>query len=102
MIISFLPLPAPLPGGTFMSTMIQPIKNKFGVYTLRMAVPSELRITLGKSEIKRSLKTKELAVAKLNAPAVIAEMQAMLQQARGTLQPEQSVRNRRKNRTQGI
>ncbi|WP_156293049.1 DUF6538 domain-containing protein [Serratia oryzae] len=76
-----------------MSTMIQPTKNKHGVYILRMAVPSELRITLGKSEIKRSLKTKELAAAKLNAPAVMAEMQAMLQQARRTLQAEQSITN---------
>ncbi|HHQ6628461.1 TPA: DUF6538 domain-containing protein, partial [Serratia fonticola] len=74
-----------------MSTMIQPIKNKFGVYTLRKAVPLELRAIIGKSAIKRSLNTKILAEAKLKSAAVIAEMEAILQQARRTLQAEQSV-----------
>lgn len=78
-------------GGTFMSTMIQPTKNRHGVYTLRMAVPAELQGTLGKGEIKRSLKTKDLAEAKLRAPAVTALMQAEIEHARKTLKAEQSV-----------
>ncbi len=74
-----------------MSTMIQPTKNRHGVYTLRMAVPAELQDTLGKGEIKRSLKTKDLAEAKLRAPAVTALMQAEIEHARKTLKAEQSV-----------
>lgn len=77
--------------GTFMSTMIQPTKNRYGVYTLRMAVPAELKSTLGKGEIKRSLKTKDLAEAKLKAPAVTALMQAEIEYARKILNAELSV-----------
>ncbi|EJD6671134.1 hypothetical protein M0K80_RS09710 [Providencia rettgeri] len=57
-----------------MSTMIQPTKNRHGVYTLRMAVPAELKDTLGKGELKRSLKTKDLAEPKRKAPAITALM----------------------------
>ncbi|MCW2256034.1 integrase [Providencia alcalifaciens] len=74
-----------------MSTMIQPTKNRYGVYILRMAVPAELKSTLGKGEIKRSLKTKDLAEAKLRAPAVTALMQAEIEYARKILNAELSV-----------
>lgn len=56
-----------------------------------MAVPAELKSTLGKGEIKRSLKTKELAEAKLRAPAVTALMQAEIEYARKILNAELSV-----------
>lgn len=78
-------------GGTFMSTMIQPTKNRHGVYTLRMAVPAELKDTLGKGELKRSLKTKDLAEAKRKAPAIIDLMQAKIDEARRTLHAEQAI-----------
>ncbi|MBS3827867.1 hypothetical protein EHQ54_11370 [Proteus mirabilis] len=56
-----------------------------------MAVPAELKSTLGKGEIKRSLKTKDLAEAKLRAPAVTALMQAEIEYARKILNAELSV-----------
>ncbi|HEM8294390.1 TPA: tyrosine-type recombinase/integrase [Providencia stuartii] len=76
-----------------MSTMIQPTKNRHGVYTLRMAVPAELKDTLGKGELKRSLKTKDLAEAKRKAPAITALMQAEIELARKALINEQTVTN---------
>lgn len=56
-----------------------------------MAVPAELKSTLGKGVIKRSLKTKDLAEAKLRAPAVTALMQAEIEYARKILNAELSV-----------
>lgn len=74
-----------------MSTMIQPTKNKYGVYTLRMAVPADLKNILGKGELKRSLQTKDLAEAKRKAPAVIDLLQAEIDAARRTLHAEQAI-----------
>lgn len=56
-----------------------------------MAVPADLKNTLGKGELKRSLQTKDLAEAKRKAPAVIALMQAEIDAARSTLHAEQAI-----------
>lgn len=56
-----------------------------------MAVPADLKNTLGKGELKRSLQTKDLAEAKRKAPAVIALMQAEIDAARRTLHAEQAI-----------
>ncbi len=73
-----------------MSTMIQPKKNSHGVYTLRKAVPADLKSILG-GEIKRSLDTKVLSVAKRCAPAKIAEIESIIQDARRQLIAEQAI-----------
>ncbi|EKT54426.1 phage integrase family protein [Providencia burhodogranariea DSM 19968] len=56
-----------------------------------MAIPAELKSVLGKGELKRSLKTKDLAEAKHKAPAIIALMQAEIESARKIFKGEQSV-----------
>ncbi|HID1011785.1 TPA: DUF6538 domain-containing protein, partial [Enterobacter roggenkampii] len=78
--------PAPLPGGTKrwykMGIMIKPTKDRNGTYYIRKAVPQELRPAIGKGELKRSLETKNLEQAKLKAPAALAEINAIIQNAR--------------------
>ncbi len=78
--------PAPLPGGTKrwykMGIMIKPTKDRNGTYYIRKAVPQELRSAIGKGELKRSLETKKLEQAKLKAPAALAEINAIIQNAR--------------------
>lgn len=56
-----------------------------------MAVPADLKNTLGKGELKRSLRTKDLAEAKRKAPAVIDLMQAEIDAARSTLHAELAI-----------
>jgi hypothetical protein len=63
--------------------MIRPFKHpKTGVYWLRKAVPAPLRAAVGKREMKRSLGTKDPGQARDRAPAVIAEFEAALTNAR--------------------
>lgn len=66
--------------------MASPIKNKNGVWTTRLVVPKELRPIVGKSELKRSLGTKEEREARLSHPSVLAEFQAEIERARRKLE----------------
>ena len=63
--------------------MTRPYKHpKTGVYWLRKVVPVDLRAAVGKRELVRSLGTKDPKEARANAPAVIAEFDAVLAAAR--------------------
>lgn len=74
--------------------MIQPKPDpKTGVYKVRKVIPVELRPFLdGKSELKRSLNTKDANEAKYRAPAVVAEFQALVAGARLRLDNQQQER----------
>ncbi|WP_367646264.1 DUF6538 domain-containing protein [Pectobacterium polaris] len=52
-----------------MSIMIQPTKNRFGVYIVRKTVPRHLQGILNKREIKFTLDTKDVREARERAPA---------------------------------
>ena len=65
--------------------MIKPRKNNNGVYCLRKAIPVELRQHFNKTEIVRTLSTKNRDEADLAAPAVISEINNLIQQARRAL-----------------
>ncbi|WP_142375584.1 DUF6538 domain-containing protein [Klebsiella variicola] len=65
-----------------MGIMIKPTKDRNGTYYIRKAVPQELRPTIGKGELKLSLKTKDLGQAKLKAPAALAEINSIIQNAK--------------------
>ncbi|HDT2484628.1 DUF6538 domain-containing protein [Enterobacter cloacae complex sp. 2024EL-00232] len=65
-----------------MGIMIKPTKDRNGTYYIRKAVPQELRPAIGKGELKRSLETKDLEQAKLKTPAALAEINAIIQNAR--------------------
>jgi integrase len=71
-----------------MANMVTPTKDRNGTYIIRFGVPKELQMSVGKKELKRSLGTKVLREAKLAAPAVIAEIQAIVQVARLELESE--------------
>jgi len=64
-----------------MGIMIKPTKDRIGTYYSRKAVPQELRSASGKGELKRSLETKDLEQAKRKAPAALAEINAIIQNA---------------------
>lgn len=65
-----------------MGIMIKPTKDRNGTYYIRKAVPQELRSAIGKGELKRSLETKSLEQAKLKAPTALAEINAIIQNAK--------------------
>ncbi|MCE1264148.1 DUF6538 domain-containing protein [Enterobacter kobei] len=65
-----------------MGIMIKPTKDRNGTYYIRQAVPQELRSAIGKGELKRFLETKDLELAKLKAPAALAEINAIIHNAR--------------------
>ncbi|HDH0489735.1 site-specific integrase [Klebsiella pneumoniae] len=65
-----------------MGIMIKPTKDRNGTYYIRKAVPQELRPAIGKGELKLSLKTKDLGQAKLKAPAALAKINSIIQNAR--------------------
>ena len=54
------------------------LHRRSGVYCTRMVVPPRLRIIIGKSDLGRSLRTKELAEAKRLLPSWLQEAQASL------------------------
>lgn len=62
-----------------MVTMAKPIQDKNGTYKIRKVVPAHLRYITGKSELKRSLLTKSSSEAKLKTPAVLAELDAIIE-----------------------
>ncbi|EFH3402867.1 hypothetical protein GQ345_01780 [Escherichia coli] len=74
-----------------MSIMIQPIKNRFGVYILRKAVPKHLQGILNKREIKFTLDTKDVREARERAPAKIIQIDMMLRLAEKQLEAEESL-----------
>ncbi|WP_237721434.1 DUF6538 domain-containing protein, partial [Cronobacter sakazakii] len=94
-VTSFYFPPAPLPGGTKrwykMSIMIQPTKNRFGVYLVRKAVPRHLQGILNKREIKFTLDTKDVREARERAPAKIIQIDMMLRLAEKQLEAEESL-----------
>src|SRR5690349_14189393 len=62
--------------------MARPWKHpKTGVYWYRKVVPAHLRAAIGKTEIKRSLRTKDPEKAKHRYPDVAANVDAMLMAA---------------------
>jgi len=68
--------------------MTRPTKNRNGTYLTRIGIPANLRDVIGKSELKRSLGTKNESEAKLKHPVVLAEFEAQLEQARRILASE--------------
>lgn len=58
-----------------------------GTFYVRIAVPSELRSILGKTELKRSLSTKNRSDAALLAPPAIASFQRQLAEAAAQCTP---------------
>lgn len=66
-----------------MAFMIQPKPDpKTGIYKLRLGVPDELVLFVGKKELKRSLGTKNAQEAKARAPAVANVLYGILTEAR--------------------
>jgi len=71
--------------------MIQPTKNRFGVYLVRKAVPKHLQGILNKREIKFTLDTKDVREARERAPAKIIQIDMMLRLAEKQLDAEESL-----------
>lgn len=74
-----------------MGIMIQPTKNRLGVYHLRKAVPKHLQGILNKREIKITLDTKDVKEARERAPAKIIQIDMTLRLAEKQLEAEQSL-----------
>ncbi|SEQ12669.1 Site-specific recombinase XerD [Rosenbergiella nectarea] len=74
-----------------MGIMIQPTKNRFGVYHVRKAVPKHLIGILDKREIKFTLDTKDVNEARTRAPAKIIQIDMILRLAEKQLEAEQSL-----------
>ncbi|HFQ7288544.1 TPA: DUF6538 domain-containing protein [Yersinia enterocolitica] len=74
-----------------MGIMIQPTKNRFGVYHIRKAVPKHLVAILGKREIKFTLDTKDVKEARERAPAKIIQIDLTLRLAEKQLAAEQTL-----------
>lgn len=74
-----------------MGIMIQPTKNRFGVYYVRKAVPKHLQGILDKQEIKFTLATKNVSEARTRAPAKIIQIDLILRQAEKQLEAEQTL-----------
>lgn len=74
-----------------MGIMIQPTKNRFGVYHVRKAVPKHLISILDKREIKFTLDTKDVNEARTRAPAKIIQIDMILRLAEKQLEAEQSL-----------
>jgi len=74
-----------------MGIMIQPTKNRFGVYLVRKAVPKHLQGILDKREIKFTLDTKDVSEARARAPAKIIQIDLILRQAEKQLKAEQTL-----------
>lgn len=62
-----------------------------GVFYIRISVPKELRILIGKSELKRSLNTSDRARAALLAPPAIQAFQSEIARARTQCTPVHNV-----------
>ena len=68
--------------------MPRPFKHpKTGVYWLRLRVPSDLRTILGKGEVKRSLRTKDPALAKQLFPTALQAIQREWERLREAPEP---------------
>lgn len=74
-----------------MGIMIQPTKNRFGVYLVRKAVPKYLQGILNKREIKFTLDTKDVREARERAPAKIIQIDMLLRLAEKQLEAEESL-----------
>ncbi|MGI9571639.1 MAG: DUF6538 domain-containing protein, partial [Desulfobulbia bacterium] len=48
------------------------LKNSFGIYHFRVKVPAKLRSVIGKTEIKKSLRTKNKIIAERRAQLLAA------------------------------
>ena len=54
------------------------IRDRCGVYYFRLIVPLSLRDTIGKSELRRSLRTKEAAIARHRALLLSTQLEAVM------------------------
>ena len=54
------------------------IRDRCGVYYFRLIVPLALRDTIGKAELRRSLRTKEADIARHRALILSAQMEAVM------------------------
>lgn len=67
-----------------MALIAQPFRHPdSGIYYLRRVVPESLRPVLGKTEIRRSLRTRDHRLAKVAFASAYAESEHLFQQARG-------------------
>ncbi len=79
-----------------MGTMATPFKHqKTGVYYCRVSVPKELRDYIGKSELKRTLKTKDIKQARRLFPEVYSEFNSTIETARRRYETEQEISKRK-------
>ncbi|MGK2906853.1 MAG: DUF6538 domain-containing protein, partial [Desulfuromonadales bacterium] len=58
------------------------LKNGFGIYHFRIAVPADLRPILGKREIKKTLRTSDETHAKKKAAVYAAAAADLFQEVR--------------------
>ena len=65
------------------------IRDRCGVYYFRLIVPLSWRASVGKTEIRRSLRTKEASVARQAALALSAQLEAVMG-SRKTEEPSRS------------
>lgn len=68
--------------------MASPVRNKYGIWLVRVRVPEKLRPIIGKYEIKVSLRTKDENVAKQRYPEAYASIQAEFTIARRKLESD--------------
>lgn len=72
-----------------MALIAQPFRHPdSGIYYLRRRVPNDLRQALGKSEIRRSLQTRDYRLAKAAFASAYAESEKLFQDARHELNSE--------------
>ncbi len=70
-----------------MPVMANPVKHpKSGIYYLRIAVPDDLRASIGKREIKKSLNTRNFTEAKQLFAAEYSKVLALFEQHRQQIQ----------------
>ena len=75
-----------------MALMAQPYKHpKTGVYWIRRAVPKDIRTTYGKTEVKRSLKTKNLSEARSKYPHEYDRITQEFEASRRTMERQQKL-----------
>ena len=59
------------------------LKSRHGIYYFRLVIPVSLRVAIGKTELRRSLKTRSKREALLKAARLLLEAQALLGMAQG-------------------
>ena len=59
------------------------LKSRHGIYYFRLVIPASLRVAIGKTELRRSLKTRSKREALLKAARLLLEAQELLDRAQG-------------------